>query len=344
MNILVLAAGTSTEREVSIASGSNVCRALRSRGHNAVLVDVFFGTEEKDLFDRAQKQYDLDAEIDKINANNARVKDALAEGRGLIGPNILELAKTSDIVFMALHGSNGEDGRVQATLDLMGVRYTGPGYLGSALAMDKGLAKDVMKAYGVPVPAGKIVTHENEDLSLNELGITLPCVVKPACGGSSVGVTKCQTEEEYKAALKTAFSYEDVIVVEEFIKGREFSIGIFEDFALPVIEIITPEGGFYDYENKYNGKTKEVCPAQVDEEVAKAMQKVAVAAGKALKLQAYSRIDILLREDGQIFCLEANTLPGMTKTSLLPQEAAVIGMNYEDLCEKLVELSLKKYK
>lgn len=344
MNILVLAAGTSTEREVSISSGSNVCRALRSLGHNAVIVDVFFGTEDADLFMHAPNGYDLDEEVKKIESKNAFVKEAVEAGNGLIGPNVIELGKKADIVFMALHGSNGEDGRLQATFDLMGIKYTGAGYLGSAMAMDKSIARSVMKANGIPVAAGTTVTKENEKESLESLGITLPCVVKPACGGSSVGVAKCTTEEEYRAALADAFTYEDVIVVEEFIKGREFSIGIFNEEALPIIEIVTPEGGFYDYENKYNGKTKEVCPALLDEETTKRMQAYAVQAGKALLLSAYARIDFLLKEDGSIYCLEANTLPGMTPTSLLPQEAAVLGMDYPTLCEKLIALSMEKYK
>ena len=255
---------------------------------------------------------------------------------------MIALCQAADVVFLALHGENGENGKVQAAFDLLGIRYTGSGYLGSAIAMDKGLSKQLFWQNEVPTPAGFIL-RKGEDISLEAHGMTLPCVVKPCCGGSSVGVTIPKTQEEYEAAVVDAFSYEDVIVVEEYIKGREFSVGVVDGIAYPIIEI-APIQGFYDYKNKYKaGSAVETCPAELPEEITKQMQHYAERVAEVLGLNTYSRSDFLLNKNNEIYCLEANTLPGMTPTSLLPQEAGVLGINFNQLCEKLIEISLKKY-
>ena len=174
---------------------------------------------------------------------------------------------------------------------------------------------------------------------LAEYGLSLPCVVKTCCGGSSVGVYIPKTEEEYENALKEAFSYEDKVILEQYIKGREFSVGVVDGEAYPVIEI-APIQGFYDYKNKYQaGSTIETCPAELSEELTKEMQSYAVKAFEALRLENYARMDFLLDEENHMYCLEANTLPGMTPTSLLPQEAGALGMSYGELCEKLIQVS-----
>jgi D-alanine-D-alanine ligase len=338
-NIAVLAAGTSTERDVSISSGTNVCKALRKKGYNAVVVDIFFGTKDANPFEQAD--YDIDAQEQKMRADSSRVARALADGAPMLGENVLAICQKADFVFLGLHGQNGEDGRIQAMFDLMGIPYSGTGHLGSAMAMDKGITKRIVTGAGVPMPKGTVLPIEALEEAKNSPAIVLPCVVKPCCGGSSIGVYICHTQEEYAEALEKAFGYENQVVVEAYVKGREFSIGVIDGKALPVIEIIAD--GWYDYESKYNGKTKEVCPAQVEQSIAKAMQADAVKAAAALKLEGYCRIDFLLDKDGQHYCLEANTLPGMTATSLLPQEAAQIGMDYETLCEHLVQVSMKKY-
>lgn len=184
---------------------------------------------------------------------------------------------------------------------------------------------------------------ENREDDVTKLPLTLPCVVKPCCGGSSIGVTIVRDAAEFKKALDEAFHWEDELVIEEYVKGREFSVGVIEGKALPVIEI-APIQGFYDYKNKYKaGSAVETCPADLPEEVAKEMQKHAVAVCRELGLDSYARMDFLLNENNEMFCLEANTLPGMTATSLLPQEAAVIGIKYEDLCERLIQISQEKY-
>lgn len=347
MNIVVLCAGTSTEREVSIVSGNMVCEALRSKGHNARVLDIYFGTYESDInaADFFAGEYHLQYQIDQIKGFTSKIAEMQKNGKAFFGENVIEICKTADVVFMALHGQNGEDGKVQATFDLLGIKYTGTGYLGSALAMDKGIAKQLFLSGKVPTPKGiklvKGLDAAEYDTLVSEAGIELPCVVKPCCGGSSIGVYIPNTREEFDKAVESAFGYEDEILVEEYIKGREFSVGVIDNEALPIIEII-PLKGFYDYENKYKpGMTKDVCPANLSEEVTKLMQQEAVHASQVLKLETYSRIDFLMDENENIYCLEANTLPGMTPTSLLPQEAKVLGIEYPELCELLIEKSLK---
>ena len=206
--------------------------------------------------------------------------------------------------------------------------------------MDKSLTKQLFRESGVPTPAGFTVKKSDERLSAQELGVGLPCVVKTACGGSSVGVYIVKTEEEYQQALENGFSYEDKLVVESYIKGREFSVGVVDGKAYPIIEI-APIEGFYDYTNKYKaGSTIETCPANLDEELTCRMQRYAEDAYRVLRLQGYGRMDFMMDEKNRMYCLEANTLPGMTPTSLLPQEAAALGMTFADLCEHLIEVSL----
>jgi len=245
---------------------------------------------------------------------------------------------------MALHGSNGEDGKLQATFELLGIPYTGSSYLGSALAMDKDLSKQLFRENGVPTPKG-IVLHKGDEVrSASENGVGLPCVVKPACGGSSVGVSIPRTEEEYRKAVESAFSYENALIVEQYIEGREFSCGVVDGEAYPVIEI-APLQGFYDYTNKYKaGSTIETCPAELPEHLTKKIQDICVRAYHALRLTSYGRIDLMMDHSDNVYCLEANTLPGMTPTSLLPQEAAALGMDFASLCEKLIEVSVRDHR
>lgn len=348
MNIVVLAGGLSTERDVSLITGSMVSRALREKGHNVIMLDVFmgYGEEETDISDIFSHCLEASVPEGAITAKEpdlAKVKAMRKDQSNcFFGPNVIAVCREADFVFLALHGENGENGKIQAAFDLFGIRYTGTGYLGSALAMDKGISKKMFDAAGIPTPHW-ISMRKNGRKTLEETGLSLPCVVKPCCGGSSIGVYIAHTEAEYNAALEDAFRYEDEIVVEDYVKGREFSVGVIDFQALPVIEI-APVEGFYDYENKYKaGSTVETCPAQIPEETAKRMQEIAVDVCRCLGLNTYSRMDFLLNEEGEMFCLEANTLPGMTPTSLLPQEAAVLGMDFGDLCEKLIQVSAEKY-
>lgn len=341
MNIVVLAGGNSTEREVSIASGQGICKALRERNHRAVMADPYFGMEklEEDLF---PAEYDIEEAAEKMRKESALLEETMKSRRGFFGSNVLALCEKADIVFLALHGSNGEDGKVQSVLDLMGVKYTGSNPLSSGMAMDKGITKMVFEANGVPTPKG-ITLEKGASSRLIDYGMEFPIVVKPCCGGSSVGVFIVKNEAEYAQALLEAFSYEDKVVVEQYITGREFSVAVVDGKAYPVIEI-APIEGFYDYKNKYQaGSCVETCPAEISASLTKEMQHYAEKGYEALKLQAYARLDFIMDEEGNMYCLEANTLPGMTPTSLIPQEAKAIGMNYPQLCEKLIEVSLKKY-
>ena len=343
MNIVVLAGGTSTERTVSISSGTGICKALRSKGHRAILIDVFCGVEHFDEKDPFPEEYDIAAAAEYISSFNERVEEIRKTRKTFFGPNVLELCDRSDIVFLGLHGANGEDGRLQAAFDLMGIRYTGTGYLSSAMAMDKGVTKQMLQLHHVPVPRGTTMLRANRDNELKNLQMRFPVVVKTCCGGSSVGVYIVKNQEEYEKALDSAYSYENEVIVEEYIKGREFSVAVVDGKAYPVIEI-QPLSEFYDYVSKYKaGATIETCPAELSPELTRKMQDYAEQAYRALSMEGYCRLDFMMRDNGEMYCLEANTLPGMTPTSLIPQEAAVLGMDYATLCDELIRLSMKKY-
>ncbi len=349
MDIVVLAGGLSTERDVSFKTGSMVAAALKENGHRVILLDVFmgYGEQEVDLnriFDRADEISVKVSDIPEVAPDLAAVKASRKDQSPcFFGPNVIRMCQMADIVFMALHGENGENGKVQAAFDLFGVRYTGSDYLSSAIAMNKGMAKKLFVEAGIPTPMGISMTRETREDDVTKLNLHLPCIVKPCCGGSSIGVTIVRDAAEFKAALDEAFRWENELVIEEFIEGREFSVGVIEGKALPVIEI-APIQGFYDYKNKYKaGSAVETCPAELPEEVSAQMRHYAEEVAKVIGLDTYSRSDFLLDKDNKMYCLEANTLPGMTPTSLLPQEAAVVGVNFNELCEKLIEISMKKY-
>lgn len=342
MNIVVLCGGISTEREVSIRSGSNVCRGLRDAGHNAILMDVYFGLDDVDIFEKSKESYDVDKETLVIQSYSKDVEETKKTRKNFFGKNVISICQKSDIVFMALHGKYGEDGLCQAAFDLNGIKYTGSGYLASAIGMDKGVTKQIFVAQNVPT-AKSVWIKKGESTELSDYGMDIPVVVKACNGGSSVGVVIVKTIDDYEEALKTCFELDDKILVEQFIEGREFSIGVLDKKALPIVEII-PKNGWYDYKNKYvAGATEEVCPAELSEEETKIMQQVAVDACNAVGCEPYSRADVMMDKDGNMYCLEVNTLPGMTATSLIPREAQAIGIDFATLCDKLVKLSLKKY-
>lgn len=348
MNVVVLAGGLSTERDVSITSGTMVAAALRKCGHKVVLLDVFIGYEydECDVEALFEQGYDFTEnlgvreivpDLEKIKAQRRDKSERF------LGEHVEEICRYADIAFLALHGDNGENGRLQATFDLLDIKYTGSGYLGSAVAMNKSITKSIFLSHGVGTPAGESFKAEDKYNGKLDAWNTFPCVVKPCSGGSSVGVSIVENKEDFLKAMDDAFVYETEVLVEQYIKGRELSIGVIDGKALPIIEII-PKEGFYDYVNKYQaGKTEEICPAKLDEKTTKFLQSQAEKAFEALQLEAYARIDFILDKDGNAYSLEANTLPGMTSASLIPQEAAAVGIGYEELCNKIIEVSLKKY-
>ncbi len=347
MKIIVLAGGLSTERDVSLSSAAGICRTLIEKGHDAFLLDVFMGLPYDS--DKLEEVFTLPGHGLEIAKNIATEEPDLAAIKAsrpdqsdcFLGPNVIELCRMADITFIGLHGGEGENGKLQATFDLLGIKYTGPNSLGCAAAMHKGIAKQIFLESGIPTPNGVCIHKNKNKKDLESLGLSLPVVVKPCSGGSSIGVYIVNTEEEYKEALEKSFRYEDELVIEEYVKGREFACGIIDDKALPPIEII-PKTGFFDYANKYqDGATEEVCPANISEEIAAKMQEYTVRAFHALKLDVYSRADFLLDADNNLYCLEMNTLPGMTAASLLPKEAAVTGIEYGDLCELIIKKSLE---
>lgn len=347
MKIVVLAGGISTERDVSLSSGRGIYHALRSKGHQVILLDVFLGLP--DVTQPLEELFDADVDwassiggVSEQAPDIEQIKALRPDYKSLLGPNVLKLCGLCDMVFLGLHGSNGEDGRIQALFDLMGIRYTGTGHTSSALSMDKNITKQMFKGFGIPTPPS-ITVKKGESFELPE-SIGFPCMVKTCCGGSSVGVYRAEDESALSKALDDAFSYEDQVLIERCIIGREFSIAVVEGKALPVIEI-APLVGFYDYKNKYQaGSTVETCPADLPQNISARMQKHAEDACTSVGIEGYARVDFMLDErSGEDYALEVNTLPGMTPTSLMPQEAAALGYSYEDLCEWILEVSLKKY-
>jgi len=262
----------------------------------------------------------------------------------LIGPNVITLCKLADVVFLALHGDMGENGQLQATLDVFDIKYTGSGYKGSLLAMDKHIAKQLMRQNEILTPdwirfdigSG----NEKIDEAIEKIGF--PCIVKPCSCGSSVGVSLVDNVEALKTALRNASDYESSVLIEKRIFGREITQAFIDGKALPPVEII-PKSGFYDYANKYIANaTEEICPAPISQKMLDKVNTITEKCFEALCLADYARIDYIIDENEDFWCLEANTLPGMTPTSLMPQEAAAVGISYDDLCEKLVLMALAK--
>ncbi|MEX2180638.1 MAG: D-alanine--D-alanine ligase [Gemmatimonadaceae bacterium] len=302
MRILVLLGGNSAERDVSLSSGRRVAAALRERGHGVTEADP--------------------------EANPLSVLDA---------------ARAADVVWMALHGGTGEDGTIQALFDLAGVHYTGSGHLASALAMDKDLSKHLFRAAGVPTADWRMVAATdapsrwaNRDFALEVFAaLGEPVVVKPSKQGSTVGLSVVKEPAGLAAAITEAFRHDDEVMLEGFVPGRELTVGVLGEMVLPVGEII-PKHEIYDYECKYvPGMAEELFPAPLPDAVRDEAQRLALAAYRALKLSGCARIDFRLHPDGGLYCLEANTLPGMTGTSLVPQAALAAGIGFPELCERI---------
>lgn len=346
MKIVVLAGGISTERTVSLVSGTGVCQALRRKGHQAILVDMFMGLENppadlNTLFDAPDGLCpDVKIEVQAPDLDVVR-RSRPDQSPSRIGPHVLDICRLADIVFLGLHGQDGEDGRIQATLDLLGVPYTGAGYLGSAIAMDKIAAKEMMDANGIPNPKWQKLTYTEAEIPQLAETLPMPCVVKAPTGGSSLGVYLPKDRAELADALRQVRSFCHEVLVEQRIYGRELTDAVLGERYLPPVETF-PSVENFDYEAKYQaGGAKEICPAELTEEQAKAVGEMALRVHKALGLAVYSRTDMIMDENGHLWCLEANSLPGMTPTSFVPKEAAAVGISYDDLCEEIVRQSLK---
>ena len=342
MKIVVLAGGLSPERNVSLSSGTKICQTLRELGHRAALVDMYLGADPAgaDPFDaplagQGAQVARQEPDLDQLKASRP------GGGDSLFGPGVLELCQGADVVFLALHGTCGEDGRVQAAFDLLGIPYTGSGYLGSAMALDKDLTKRLVAPLGIQTPKWETVRYGEADIPALAGRLELPCVVKPVGSGSSIGVSIAHGREELERALRLGLAQGGYCVIEQYISGREIQVGILENSALPSIEII-PKEGFYDYENKYQpGAAEEICPAPIPPEWEARLGRDALTVFRVLGLSVYSRADFIVTEDGTPWFLEINTLPGMTPTSLLPQEAAAVGVDYGTLCQRIIQASLE---
>ena len=353
MNIIVLAGGLSPERNVSLSSGSLISSALRRKGHKVLMLDVYEGISDEKLGKDPLELFTTENSTSITVGNTAPTPEELAAIKAknnnrseLIGPNVLRLCKLADVTFLALHGDMGENGQLQATLDVFNVTYTGSGYIGSLLAMNKDIAKKLMRESEILTP---------DWINFNEFGnkskiyeavikIGFPCIVKPCSCGSSVGVSIVNNEKELCEALELASRYEGSVLIEKHISGRELTQAILDGEALPPVEII-PKCGFYDYANKYVANaTEEICPAPIDVELREKVDKISQKCFDALSLTDYARIDYIVDKDENVWCLEANTLPGMTPTSLMPQEANAIGIDYDSLCDRIVRLAYNKKK
>lgn len=346
MKIVVLAGGLSPERNVSRSSGTKIVEALRGLGHQAALVDMFFGLEDyPELTGEALYAAPVPESwrrVDRTAPDLCAVRASRRwDGKGDFGPGVLELCQGADIVFLALHGQCGEDGRVQAAFDLLDIPYTGSGYLGSAIAMDKDMTKRLV-AGQVDTPAWSYAEYTQRDVDRLTSKTPVPCVVKPVDSGSSIGVSIAHDKKELHEALTDGLHFGGRCVLERYISGREIQVGVLDGKALPAIEII-PKVGFYDYENKYQpGAAEEVCPAPITPEQAADVARRAEAVYHTLGLTVYSRADFILDSEGKFWFLEINTLPGMTPTSLMPQEAAAVGIDYPALCQHIIDSSLRQ--
>lgn len=302
----VLMGGPSTERDISLASGKAVYESLSQAGLNVAAIDIKTDGKEENI--RLIKSQEI------------------------------------DLAFIALHGRFGEDGQIQEILDTLKVPYTGSGAVASRLAMDKIASRKIFEASGLHVPRYKIEDKlsYNTNWRTHHNDFTLPLVVKPATHGSSIGLSVVDREEELDKSVDLAFSFDERIIIEEYIRGREVTVGILDELALPVIEII-PKKRFFDYEAKYqSGMTDYVVPAELEDEIAQKIQEAALSAHKLLGCYGCSRVDMILSSDNIPFLLEVNTIPGFTVTSLLPKAAKAVGIDFSRLCIKLIRLAYEK--
>lgn len=349
MKIVVLAGGLSPERNVSLVSGRAIQKALLRLGHQAVLVDMFLGLDGYNdsvewLFDAKDGtgcQETIGGQAPDLEAVRLSRREPSAN---LFGPRVLEICQAADAVFLGLHGAGGEDGRVQAAFDLLGIPYTGAGYLSSGMAMNKAITKRVMERAGIATPPWRELHYTRRDIPRLVEELPLPAAVKSINGGSSLEMALPDTRQELAQALEELAEGGHVIV-EEKIAGRNISVGVLGERSLPAVEMIPQDRQYFDYAAKYqNGLCQEICPAPLSEEQARKLGETALTLHHALGLCVYSRADFILGEDGQIWCLEINTLPGMTPASLLPKEAAAAGLSYEALCQEILSLSMEARK
>lgn len=333
LKVAVLFGGTSSERDVSIASGAQVVLALREGGHEVIAVDTATGVlsaaDETRLLKPGVAQAPPDEHaLDQMKGRTSAVINA---------PELRQV----DVVFLALHGGSGEDGTLQALLDLTGIPYIGSGLLGSAVAMDKDIAKRLMLVAGVPTPNWLMAPVDAQEVAEH---IGYPAIVKPSKQGSTVGLSIVRTPEELPAAIELAYRHDDEVMIEQFIPGRELTVPVLGVAPMPVGEIII-EKEIFDYESKYQaGMAQEIFPADLTGPQTVEVQMLALRTHRALKLGGYSRIDFRMDEDGAFWCLEANTLPGMTSASLYPRGAAAAGLSFPEVVEEICRIAIEEHR
>ena len=342
MNIVVLTGGTSAERNVSLASGQEISKTLRESGHTVKVVDPVYGSDqpaEHEIFTGHSVVGQEFPSAKEINTySNRKVIECINSS----------LFDKTDIVFLGLHGKFGEDGRIQSLLEMRGLKYTGSGITSSAMAMDKDVSKILFTHYNIPTaPWFMLEKNHNGTLDIDSKikeHINYPAVIKPNDEGSTVGLSIVQPDVEdvqLESAINSAFEYSGKVMVEQFIAGRELTVAILGEEALPVIEI-RPKDGYYDYEHKYTkGMTEYICPAELSKSLADELREKSLIAHKALGCKVYSRVDFRMNSKDEYFCLEVNTLPGMTETSLVPKAAKAVNISFPQLLNKIIELSLK---
>ena len=335
MKIVVLAGGTSTERDVSLVTGSKIYKALVENGHEVVLLDLYLGYEENDYQDAFALKKDWSEKIGAVSEQNPDISQVKALRKDNpnceVGPHVTDICSQADIVFLALHGQNGEDGKVQAMFDLLDIKYTGTDYLSSAIAMDKAISKEFFYKYQIPTPAG-IHVKQGESFTWTKY----PAIVKVNRGGSSVGVYRVDNEKELQEAMQKAYTLEKEVLIEEFIEGRELSIGVMDGKALPIIEI-APKVGFYDYKNKYQaGATIDTCPAERTDLLAEYQARYDVINEYAPSLMSEDEVKAFLTEK----CADviATKNKGMIMKTVMPQlkgkaDGKVINAVVAELCK-----------
>ena len=332
MRVTVLTGGATAERTVAFAGAAQVVAALRGRGHVVAVVDLATGHLTEDVEKRLLRS--------EVGTTLPDVSNLIDGERRMLSQELarLEVVRSADVLFLVVHGGAGEGGLLQAVLEVIGTPYTGSGPLGSALAVDKDLSKRLFQAAGVPVAEWIMATPECDAAAIDRT-VGWPAIVKPSKQGSTVGLTLVKRKADLARAIAEAFRWDDEVMIERFIPGRELTVGVLGTEALPPGEII-PKHELFDYECKYTpGMSEEIFPAALDAPLARKLQEAAVQAHRALKLSGYSRIDFRVTEGGHIFCLEANNLPGLTRTSLFPQAARAAGIDYAEMCERICGLA-----
>jgi D-alanine-D-alanine ligase len=333
MKIAVLLGGTSTERDVSISTGIAIARALRENGHTVQAIDCAYGNKTLDFENMST------ADIIRVTPSDIEKEKARLD-RNIFSTIDYLVKEKITLVFNALHGGYGENGQLPSLLDLVKIPYTGSGTLASALGMDKHLSKIIFQSNNVPTAPWERLDSPGEFDARNFQHWELPLVVKPNAQGSTVGLSIVKSWSEFYGAVEKAFQYDDTVLVEKYIPDREITVSMLGKESLPIIEII-PESGFYDYEAKYqSGKTKYVVPAEIPPNPTMEIQQAALRAYNGLRCRGYARVDFRLQADGRFFCLEVNTLPGMTPTSLVPKAAKALGISFNELIERIVKFAV----